>query len=757
MEQQIIFRANQEQQAEDHTDLQDFVRASLDHVVNDAVTASRRYAGFDVTASAQAEVTVASGRMYGADGAVYGRTTSTVQSLLADLAAVSQRIISVSAYGAENETQIETRDFLNDVETGATEPDSVAMRLSRDAVLAFTTGTESADPQPPSLPVEHVEIARVLVDNLGVVSVTMLTANEVKSTENLDQRTKNLEAFRAAAEPQIGSLGSDLAALTNRVDNAARGRDLSRLFEDVARVKEVLEIPDTASDYGADRFLNTDESDTADAGGYGYDALVEEGIRFADANADESEISIFSANDPAAALSNGLLLPAHSETLRISVDVYHSDLGLAQYGFQTHDIVQKSMSRSRIRYGSIRTVCTNGTWWQSGQYDSAAGTFKKDGETFEVLDYDRNLHGNGHEFVRIKQMWVDDYEDPYWDYVKTDYQINGAQVAQSFLNTNDMWAKKFAFWLTSKAAAENIFLSLVEVVAGVPDPSRAILHMTVDEADLVVNGWTEVELPATFLKAGGRYAWLLTSNANHQIGMAFGQDYVDGTFFYSTDGAFYQGELTKDMMFQMWGAKFDAPQVTIELDPLNLDGGMTALDIMADMVVPDSTQVIFECRPGGTGEWRPIDPSDLAVFQGTPVLAHHRVRFVGTRDIQAAIRLTGSRIRVTRPKTAFTHASTTITLAAPSDTITVKCLLEEFDDTPHDFSLTLRHAGGTENPDAVTDAALPDLPNTANRIERTFSFQIGGGPISAFELVATGATNSAASTFHVAERVHYAV
>ena len=759
MEKQVIFRDYQEQQAIDHSNLQEFARDSIDHVVNDAVTAGRRYAGFAVSKTAQTEVTVAAGRMYDVAGAVYVRASALVQSLTSNLAAGSKRIISISAYGVETETDTQERDFLTNVETGQTEPDSVAMTRSRDAVLVFTAGSESADPQPPALPVTHVEIARVLVDTIQVVSITMMTDNEVASTEELDQRAKVLETFKTAIEPRVSSLASDLSALANQLKMRGAGQDIVQLYRDMAIVKEALEIPDTASDYGADRFLTAAESDVDDTAGQGYDALVEEGARFPDANADEFELGIFSANDPNAKVVGGLLLPIYEDILKLSIATYHSDLGIAQYGFQTFDLTQLTMSRQRLRYGSVFTVCTNGSWWNSGTYDAATNTFQKAGETFEVIDFYQwpdVTYWAGHQGVRLRQVWTDTYSEPYWGYVTTDHSITGAQVAQTFLSANDMWLTRVGFYLTSKAANENVFLTLCETTNGQPDLSKAILHQAVDQADLVVNGFTRVAVAPTFLKAGQHYALVLTSNANHKIGMAYGQEYVDGTFFYSTDGIYYQGDLTKDMLLELWGARFTTPQVAIELNAINLDGGIRAIDILASIISPESTQLIFEAQPGGSGEWHAINASDLTTFAATPPLARFRARFIGTRDIHAGVMLTGSRCHLSRPKTAFKHVSTAITLASGSDDITVQCLLEGFDDTPHDFSLVLRHGVTDETADTVEDVVLPDLPNISGRLQRTFNFALAA-PITDFILVATGTTTIAGNTFHWAERVHWAI
>jgi hypothetical protein len=112
--------------------------------------------------------------------------------------------------------------------------------------------------------------------------------------------------------------------------------------------------------------------------------------------------------------------------------------------------------------------------------------------------------------------------------------------------------------------------------------------------------------------------------------------------------------LTKDLMIQVWGAQFNASQVTIEFAPINLDGGFRYVDILAEMFVPNSCQLIWEMRPGGSGEWMPLTRDNAATLLATaPVLAQFRGRFDGTRDMQPALKLTGSRVHISRPKLAF--------------------------------------------------------------------------------------------------------
>jgi hypothetical protein len=757
VEKQILFREYQEQQAQDHIDLQDFARESFDHLVNDAVTSTRRYAGFNVIKSAQTEVQVATGRFYDSDGAVYHRDTTLTQSMLTYLPAVASRIVTLTTYGNETETEVEERDFLVDVDTGRTEPEAVATVSSRDAVLSFVQGTESADPQPPAVPVGSVAICNILLDPTSVVSVTMLTDNDVASLEELDERVEDVEDFNDIIGPRVSSLASDLAALAEALKRKGSGYDIGQIYQDMARVKERVEIPAIAVDYGADRFLDETDSDTDDTQTLGYDAMVQEGCRFAWANDDVFEPNIFSANDPNASLTSGLLLPAFDSVLKMEIGPYNEDLGISQFGFQTHDIVQKQIARQRIRYGEWFQMCTNATWWRAGAYDQITRTFLKGGETYEVANVEHEAIENAGltHWVRVRQFWKDTYVENYWDVLTVDHQITGAQVAQTVLVANDMWLTKVGFYLTAKAANEAVYITITKITTGMPDLEKAILHQQIAHTSLVVGGWTEVSVMPTFLKGGERYAIVFTSNANHKIGMAYGQQYLDGTFFTSTDTEYFLGDLMKDMMIRLYGAKFRSPQVTIELTALNLDGGIQNIDILAGIIEPESTKLIFEVQPGGSGEWKPIDPSDITAFSGgaPPVLCRFRARFVGTRDMHAGFLLTGSEIRLFRPKTAFMHISERQTLSGPSGEVHVKVLLENFNDVAHDLSCKLYFESGLDfDPVLTTDVAI-----NSTSISREFKFTPTSPELSEFTIELIGATNSSSNTFHVAERIHWAL
>jgi hypothetical protein len=334
-----------------------------------------------------------------------------------------------------------------------------------------------------------------------------------------------------------------------------------------------------------------------------------------------------------------------------------------------------------------------------------------------------------------------------------DFTITGAQVAQTFLISNDIIATKVGFFITAKGAAEDIHVALCEVTAGQPDMEKAVAKTIYPHAS-IVNGWNTLAIQPTFLKKGKRYAFVFISNANHKVGMTSGQSYLDGTFFTSTDGIYSIGDLTKDMMLQVWGAKFQSPQVAIEFAPINLDGGFRNIDILTEMWVPDSCQLFWEIRPNGTGEWLPLVNDNGAILATAPPLAQFRARFVGTRDMQPMLHLTGSRVKVWRPKTALKHISVPITVPAlPSsaNNVTVKVLLENFDETPNDHSLVLRIGGANVSPASVVTKLLDA---DAKRYQRTYTFSAAAGTTS-LRFVQDGATTAAQLTYHVAELVYY--
>lgn len=753
MHKQTIFHQNMQGLASDHNDLQAFTQQTFDHLVADAISDGQAYAGFLTAKTGTAEVTVEPGRLYKA-GKIYTRETQAVIDLFSQLPISTQRYVAIVVSGATVDTEDEPRKFLIDATERTTQVTTVSTVRHRAATVSTVAGAESANPQKPTVSSDLVTLGWALLDTAGVVSVEMNAAEQLDSVLANAGRIGVLEAWRAAIGQRIDTLASDITKLNQALSGLAGENMLLSLVADVARLKEISELPDTYADYGADRFLTEDESDTQNVN---YLAKIEEGVRFPNEAEDVSALALFNPIDPLVTVSNGFLLPKYTDVLRLAVEDKIGELSISQYSPQTLDVVQLTRSRQRIRYGEDKTILQNSNWWLSGKYDPVKGVFYKDGDTWEVV----SSPGVGFDYYRLRKFWLDTYEETYWDRIVTPIQMTGSVIAQTWLNSQDMWLSKIELPITQVGPSGNLDVVICQTRDGKPDIKNAIARVTVDHADLkTYPEWTSVPMPAVFLDAGQRYAMVLITQGNHYVGIASGADFAQGTLFYSTDGAFFQGDLTQDMMFRLYAAKFDHPRIEVKLDALSLSGGITDIDILAPMTVPEGTSVRFEVMPSG-GSWTPLDEviSGNTVLYGLPPLLEFRVVMLGTTDIMPGIGLTGSEVRISRPRTTFKHISTSILPAAPTQSIRVIVQMANYYEANHDLTATIDDVTNSSNgiaPSSVVDEDLGAVDDANHRrIRRTFEWTATElSATSEFKINLDGTTSSALDTFIVEERVH---
>lgn len=751
MSKQVQFRARQEQTAEDHNKLQAFAQQASDHLVRDVITDGRKFAGFEVTSLDGSNVRIAPGRLFD-NGAVYISEANADRNLFDFLPLAAKRIVTIVINGSEADADVQPRQFLVDVVTRSTQPQAVPMEKVRVANIGTITGVESADPQRPPIAAQFLAVCDIVLGTTGIEEIRMIASNRAPRLVDVDRRVGTLEAFQAVAEPRIQTIASDISALANRLRGSASTRAIIEMASDIARLKDVVGLPDNYASYAADFYLTEDESDTANLD---FLAKVEEGIRFSPANAFDTQIAVFNPLDPAQVVRNGILLPAFTSAPRVSVMDYAGELRLSQYQFQTQTIVQKTMSRQRIRYGQQFSVCTNNrNWWVQGNYDPVSNTFRRNGETFTV-ENPEELRG-AHSWIRLTQYWIDTYEEPYWDVLTTTNTVNGQSIGQTFLNSQDGWCTGVNIGLTRLAGSGSITLALCETYRGAPDITKAVAQVTLQRGDLKVypqEGLTRFPLPPTFLSAGTRYAIVLVTAADHYAATATGGAFAQGTLFYSTDGAWFDGDFTKDLVFSVDFARFERVRTVVELQPISLNGGIASLDILAGMVVPRSCQCFFEVQAPG-GQWETIDAITPQKLVGLPPLLQFRAVMIGTTDIAPGIQVSGSRVRLERPRETFKHISTPRTLPAPTSQVKVTVRLENWNGARHTHSCRLLCGAGFSTIETadVTDTALTEDPKA---IIREYTFNLAG-PVSTYKIEQTGSTTTALDTYLVSSRVDLA-
>jgi hypothetical protein len=750
MQSRVIFRDGMDNDPADYNKLQDFVQGSMDDLVGDAVTSDRKFAGFLAASTSSTEVTVQPGRLY-TGGKVFARDAVFVKDFTTSLPIATKKHVLLVVFGQETETDARPREFLINEETGASQPRVVAMELARICNINVASGQESPDPIDPVLDAGVLAVARIVLTPTGVAGIEMLVANRLDSVASLASRAAALEDFRAKTGPQIVALGSDLASLkassANNVNSAAFGRLLTRM----ATLEEQAGIPVAASDSDADFFLDKEESDLTHPS---FRASVEEGIRFADEDAKESQLAVFDALNPRAKVTGDVLFPAYARELRMAVGPRQAETQIAAYSYQTNEMVQRMMSRTRTRYGEEFTVCTNAGWWGAVTDRYIPETFERSGELFQTVKVDWD--GPAHGWVRVRRLWVDVYQEPYWDYVTVDHAVPGAQIAETFLNANDMWLDAVGLTFTRLAQTGGITLAICETDRGAPDLAKVISVTTVPRDKLAVNAETVIPVQPVFLEGGKRYALVIVSAADHWVATTQGINFPQGTLFYVLDGAYQQGDGARDLCFSLYAAKFTASRAVIDMAPLSLAGGMTAIDILAEAIVPKSTDLTYEVQVGGN--WTPLTRTEQSVLGAggnIPPLVPLRMVLTGTPDVMPAVKLTGSRVRVSRPRLTLVHISMPRLLpGAGSSQIRVIGRMEYYDPAHHSVAARLRTGAGYAtlvNPSAYTDMIAED-----GSLERTWIFNLGAA-VQSYKIQFDAGTDSALRTFHFGWRKDYAL
>lgn len=763
MEKLVLFRDRQELQAADLNNIGGYADAALAHLVTEAITGERMFVGLRVTQHSATEIDVAAGRLWdGVTGLRYAKAEAETISLFSYLPVADQKYLNVSVIGQEVDDLQEPRDYLVDLTSGQTEPKAVYMAKVRNVAILITAGLESSTPQRPDAPTGYLTVAHVLLGTSGILEIEEASNKQLMRLFEVWQQTlANLSWINEAA-PKLASILSDLANLAAmiRALQAAASADglVSQLAAEVALIRDKLELPAVYTEYEADNFLVLDESDITNPE---YHALVNMGVRFPWAGETEQQLALFNPYDTNVKDHDGLILPAYTEVARLALTGYAGSLSLSQYQFQTLEARQCTRTRRRIEYSPAWRYCTNGV------YIPATGTAKIIEQVFEgevpagvdlgdsKYREETFLWGTaGHMCYEARDVWVHTWQETYTVIDSVTNTINGSINAQTFLNSQNGWLTKIGLQFTAAGADGAVTLLLMETQNGLPNHNRVLGQATVQAADIKTMP-TETVFRFTqpvFLSPGRRYAIVLVTGGAHSVALVSGTKYSQGTLFYSTDGEYFQGDVTKDLMMTLYYAQFSNPRTVVDLTPISLADGIVAFSILAEIIQPEATSLVFEYQPSGSGEWYSIAEGTTGALLGLPAMCRMRAVLNGSQDIMPCLGLTGSKLRATRAGLSFRHISTLRTLPAAKDDIKVILRLENWDAVKHSCTVRLL-SDSTTYEGTVVDEVLDETT-----IRRTVSFTPNAGTgISTYQIVIEGTTTTALSTFHVAQRMDVAV
>jgi hypothetical protein len=756
MESTVIFRDRQELQSADLNAVQEFTQSSIDHIVLDTIEDGRAYSGFEASKTGAAEVTVDQGRLYSL-GLVYARNEAVVLDLFNVLPLVTKKRVAIVAYGTTTDTDVQPRDFLVDAQTGATEPQSVAMESARHCEVSTVAGAEAADPTYPTTDANLCVIAYVLLDTTGVVSIEQWDENKVLNLRGVGDRTGLLEDWRTQISGRVDTLGTDLASLAQRLPSYALDTSLQALALIVKQLQEQLSKPAAYLYHAIQKFTDTADAET---GASGYSALIAQGLRFPYTASDTVTLALLNPNDPNVSYYSGLCLPYHIHLLRLDCKHYHRQHRCGQHTWHGHNCHFWRHTRHRWRCGPEWLGWLNGTWVVRELEDALKKALHENLGTWTDQTY-RDFIDNVREdfpraWLRTKYstaFWRDFVDDFYWSNVKTTSTLTAYHVGQTFLVSQDAWLSKVGLYFSQLAASGDVDIMICETDAtGKPDITKVLSRTTVARASLQVGTGsggaglpsiveTAVTINPVLLKAGKRYGMVLAVQGDHWLAMS-DEDagVVQGACFAYQSGAW--AVQTGVVKFRLYFGQWTTGRTVIDLQPLQLAGGIRSLDFLGEIAIPGATNFTFEVQIGGV--WYPVDGSlDLSTL---PAILPLRIVFLGSTDLMPSIFITQCRCKVARAATAFKYVSKTRALGGNAAKIVLKIRMDGFNDAVHDLTATVKTNGGltTETADTVADVTLPD-----GRIERTATFNIAAE--NDYYYVLDGALSSINSQFVVTD------
>jgi len=190
----------------------------------------------------------------------------------------------------------------------------------------------------------------------------------------------------------------------------------------------------------------------------------------------------------------------------------------------------------------------------------------------------------------------------------------------------------------------------------------------------------------------------------------------------------------------------------VQLQPLELQNGIAAIDLNVDSVRPGLCTTTFEVQVNGI--WTPFGFYDSNPLNALPPLLPLRVVFTGTTDVMPGIGVGPNGWAYTwRPRSDFRHISTVQTVTTPVNTVYVDLMLEQWRGSPH-HNVLCRLLTGPGHTTQVVPATMSERtdPRDPLVVHRSYTFNLTPATNS-FRIRLEGTTDNVLACYHVAERL----
>lgn len=752
-------------------DFGNFPRRTFDTVLADTFGRGLFYSGFACSNAGTGQLRVGAGRLYNNGVAYYNDTDGgEVLDLLRRAPVANSLWVTVVVTGREIETDILPTTYLTDTSTRDTTARNKPQESRRWAQVDPIVGLPSADPSKPLAPSDSCVVAWVLLDSSGIVRIEANTESLAPNTVEHRAHLADINGWRTNVGQQINALGTNIAAIAARFSDTASLTTVNQLARDMGRIKDLMKLPQDYSSYQSEYYLSPDLSDTQNVD---YLAEVQEGIRFPPAMIMETQLQLLNPLNPDVVQRGNLVIPTYYGDFRRLVNIsFDRIISLASFTFDSYEVVQKQMVRERLRMGTWFNTCTNYLYFDShSRYDEKTRIVTlTNGERYEIAPEDAYIVQGMPAgqwtvsrtiAIRARQIWSDGFEDVAYTETFVDRStVTGAMCGNTFLAPSDGYIHSISLMDGERPASGDITALFLEVPSnGQPDLSKVIGRCTVRRQDM--NPLYPIELlwdQPVAVQKGKRYAFAVSSPGNFQLWQTKDNKLMNGSFFYITDGAWAMGDPSMDLAFYVTYCEFYNPRLEIQMQPLQLAGGIANVDILHVKYVPQGCSATFYGQFNGV--WKPLNdynPDDASPFIGLPPLVPLKLVLQGTRDNMPVFAIgPQSRVRTFRARSDFRHISKERTqpVGVPAKTVTLETRLENWRGAGfHTHSARLRYGDGFTtllNPSVVEDELAPDDPSGATIIRKsTFVFP---SPVTSYKIEQSGTTSNILSTYHVALR-----
>ena len=773
-EARVIVGRYQQITSVDLTETSQIAQASLDNVVEAYL--GDGYTGLAVGVDASATGIVVQPGYLVQGGRAFSLSDAFPLSLASKIATIPDATktmnVIIVANGDESPSS-ETRTFEdaskkppNPADLWATVQTFVATRMVRTIDISAVAGTPDVQPADPAFNAALFPIARVVLSNTGVVSVTPIANAKIVRQDQIAATMASLAAYQATLQDIVTGLLSGVSGLALQLASlsARELADVASLQRQIDTLRTQATTPATSTFTGQDYFLDLSQSlPTAS----GYAATVNGGLRFA--AGPKADVPIVPQNPLDGNLQQGtgtLLYPAISTQAGQMPTDSMGDVGLNGYdgtyasfvsfgslGSLSAPVCRRGFARTRIRSSiglkatSPAQVLANGDPSQlfaidpaSFVYDAANWGDWKTGTT---------------EINRQNGFWLDIASRDYWSPILGTGDVGGLPVAdQPYKPFTSKMLTQFSV-MTNNVVGANLRLLICGDNNGSPDFTQTIADVAAQTVSSYGASYPtslqRFKMPYPILLTGGRqYHFVLTSDkAGLSLYLGKTQRSTDQhptqPYLSYASGAWGAQQSGKTLTCVFSFAYFPNPTITIPLAPLQLAGGGDTADFQFSTILPQGCSQTIQVYIGG--QWVNLAQvlNSSYPLAGNPSTVPCRLVLTGTGQVAPIIDTAASTSRISKSSAALQHVSSIQTPAAPVTTVHKSLVVDNWNPNVQTLTASLRTGPGFATP-AVAPTSTKDVTQADGSLLRTWTWTLGAA-VPSFEMELDGTTTDASQTF----------